>query len=235
MNAFSTKLEAIPTDFKALDFTDKGLAWFPPSVLFWWTNIQVLDLSNNSLYFLPQEIPFLRHLAVLRLSKNNLLQIDRKDLGALGCLQELDFTGNRLRKMKGLRKLRLHKLKIGGNRLKRLPHLPPTVQRLEAGGNPYSSCNIAKLQHSALYSLDLSRSSLSEIPSKLERATNLETLILAGNQLTTIPTSLSSLAKLVTLVLSENPLGCIPPVRTSLFLEIFFLLMVFLQKRLSFL
>ncbi|POM59479.1 Adenylate cyclase-like protein [Phytophthora palmivora] len=107
---------------KELVLADNYLTQVPLAVLLYCSQLQILDLANNSLRVLPTEIAHLRRLEVLYLSTNALQELP-EELTQLPYLQQLKCDHNQLERLP-LRLgnlVQLKKLNVAFNRLCSLP------------------------------------------------------------------------------------------------------------------
>ncbi|KFV98785.1 Malignant fibrous histiocytoma-amplified sequence 1, partial [Eurypyga helias] len=137
-------------------------------------------------------------------------------LAELGCLEELDLSFNRLRRLpEGLGRLRhLRALDVDHNLL---PSFPApllelaALEELDCSGNRHLGAlpeGISALR--SLKILWLSGTGLAALPEGLCQLSALESLMLDGNQLRALPTGFGSLQRLKMLNLSSNLLGEFP-------------------------
>ncbi|NWT70082.1 MFHA1 protein, partial [Prunella himalayana] len=137
-------------------------------------------------------------------------------LAELGCLEELDLSFNRLRRLpEGLGRLRhLRTLDVDHNLL---PSFPApllelaALEELDCSGNRHLGAlpeGIAALRR--LKILWLSGTGLSSLPEGLCQLSALESLMLDGNRLQALPVGFGRLQRLKMLNLSSNQLGEFP-------------------------
>ncbi|NXA58862.1 MFHA1 protein, partial [Mohoua ochrocephala] len=137
-------------------------------------------------------------------------------LAELGCLEELDLSFNRLRRLpEGLGRLRhLRTLDVDHNLL---PSFPApllelaALEELDCSGNRHLGAlpeGIAALRR--LKILWLSGTGLASLPEGLCQLSALESLMLDGNRLQTLPAGFGRLQRLKMLNLSSNLLGEFP-------------------------
>ena len=161
------------------------------------TNLETLDLCNNSLNAIPDSITGLAKLIYLNLTENS--------------LSEIPDSITRLAKLRYLH--------LSENSLSEIPESITRLTNLQSLYLSWSSLgeipdSITRLTN--LRSLDLSENSLSEIPDSITRLTNLQYLDLSENSLSEIPESITRLTNLQSLYLSNNSLGEIPESITKL-------------------
>ncbi|NWU13206.1 MFHA1 protein, partial [Cephalopterus ornatus] len=209
------------------------------------SGLRVLSLRRNRLGRLPAAaLRHLGRLAELDLSHNRLrglgdggalaglrglrkLSLSHNELGAegpglpprlaeLGCLEELDLSFNRLRRLpEGLGRLRhLRTLDVDHNLL---PSFPApllelaALEELDCSGNRHLGAlpeGIAALRR--LKILWLSGTGLAALPEGLCQLSALESLMLDGNRLQALPAGFGRLQRLKMLNLSSNLLGEFP-------------------------
>ncbi|NXX80705.1 MFHA1 protein, partial [Urocolius indicus] len=232
-------------ELEALNLSGRGLEELPEEVGAALSGLRVLSLRRNRLGRLPAAaLRHLGRLAELDLSHNRLrslgdggalaelrglrkLSLSHNELGAdgpglsprlaeLGCLEELDLSFNRLRRLpEGLGRLRhLRALDIDHNLL---PSFPTpllelaALEELDCSGNRHLGAlpeGIAALRR--LKILWLSGTGLAALPEGLCQLSALESLMLDGNRLQALPAGFGSLQRLKMLNLSSNLLGEFP-------------------------
>ncbi|NXA09368.1 MFHA1 protein, partial [Sapayoa aenigma] len=223
----------------------RGLEELPEEVGAALSGLRVLSLRSNRLGRLPAAaLRHLGRLAELDLSHNRLpglgdgaalvglrglrkLNLSHNELGAespglpprlaeLGCLEELDLSFNRLRRLpEGLGRLRhLRTLDVDHNLL---PSFPTpllelgALEELDCSGNRHLGAlpeGIAALRR--LKILWLSGTGLATLPEGLCQLSALESLMLDGNRLQALPAGFGRLQRLKMLNLSSNLLGEFP-------------------------
>ncbi|NWV94353.1 MFHA1 protein, partial [Machaerirhynchus nigripectus] len=180
-----------------------------------------LDLSHNRLRGLGDggALAGLRGLRKLSLSHNELGAEGPglpPRLAELGCLEELDLSFNRLRRLpEGLGRLRhLRTLDVDHNLL---PSFPApllelaALEELDCSGNRHLGAlpeGISALRR--LKILWLSGTGLASLPEGLCQLSALESLMLDGNRLQALPAGFGRLQRLKMLNLSSNLLGEFP-------------------------
>ncbi|NWT36940.1 MFHA1 protein, partial [Chroicocephalus maculipennis] len=232
-------------ELEALNLSGRGLEELPEEVGAALSGLRVLSLRRNRLGRLPAAaLRHLSRLAELDLSHNRLrglgdggalaglrglrkLSLSHNELGAegpglpprlaeLGCLEELDLSFNRLRRLpEGLGHLRhLRALDVDHNLL---PSFPApllelaALEELDCSGNRHLGAlpeGIAALHR--LKILWLSGTGLAALPEGLCQLSALESLMLDGNRLRALPAGFGSLQRLKMLNLSSNLLGEFP-------------------------
>ncbi|NWY31817.1 MFHA1 protein, partial [Pheucticus melanocephalus] len=232
-------------ELEALNLSGRGLEELPEEVGAALSGLRVLSLRRNRLARLPAAaLRHLGRLAELDLSHNRLrglgdggalaglrglrkLSLSHNELGAegpglpprlaeLGCLEELDLSFNRLRRLpEGLGRLRhLRTLDVDHNLL---PSFPApllelaALEELDCSGNRHLGAlpeGIAALRR--LKILWLSGTGLASLPEGLCQLSALESLMLDGNRLQALPAGFGRLQRLKMLNLSSNLLGEFP-------------------------
>lgn len=186
------------------------LVVLPPTVANF-SQISLLDISNNTMAFIGEEILGLTKLKTL-LAKNNRLDEFSlpKEMGTMK-LEVLNLSGNQFEEIPSqiLQIQTLNTLSMGGNRLKSIPveienmisleflylggnfisHIPPELANL-----PYLSC------------LVLCDNRILSVPPQLAQVHSLRSLSLHNNLLTYLPREILSLVHLQELSLRGNPL-----------------------------
>ncbi|NWW36014.1 MFHA1 protein, partial [Panurus biarmicus] len=232
-------------ELEALNLSGRGLEELPEEVGAALSGLRVLSLRRNRLGRLPAAaLRHLGRLAELDLSHNRLrglgdggalaglrslrkLSLSHNELGAegpglpprlaeLGCLEELDLSFNRLRRLpEGLGRLRhLRTLDVDHNLLPSFPAplLELTaLEELDCSGNRHLGAlpeGIAALRR--LKILWLSGTGLASLPEGLCQLSALESLMLDGNRLQALPAGFGRLQRLKMLNLSSNLLGDFP-------------------------
>ncbi|CAL8369041.1 unnamed protein product [Arctogadus glacialis] len=186
------------------------LASLPLSVLLF-SNLQLLDISNNGLSVLSEDITRLTKLKTF-IAKNNRLDEASlpKEFGSMQ-LETLNFSGNRFEEipLQCTKLRRLQSLSMGGNRLRSIPAEIEDLTSLELlylGGNFITSipAELANLPY--LSFLGLCDNRIQGVPPQLTRLHSLRSLSLHNNLLTYLPREILSLVRLQELSLRGNPL-----------------------------
>ncbi|ORZ15214.1 hypothetical protein BCR42DRAFT_416633 [Absidia repens] len=192
-----------------------------PSEIGQLTQLRTLNASSNLLTHLPTtELYHLTHLEVLLLSQNQLYTIPDELPSQLPLLVTLSVAGNRIdyltpnvAQWKHMRHLQLGSVYYGGNLLTRIPETiiaMPCLEELDLSCNQLSTLP-TQLTIPSLIHLNVSRNQLDSLPASLGRACwRLKTLNVSKNHLTTLPANLVDLEHLELLDISENLL-CIMP------------------------
>ena len=156
-----------------------------PESLFKIRTLNYLEISNTCLALLPDKISLLDNLLNLALHKNEIVEIP-ETLNHLKKIKFLDLSFNKITSLPTSLELpNLHTLNLGNNLLKTLP-------------------DFSNVQ--ALGILYIDHNNLSELPSGLEKLSNLSELYAAKNEITFAPDSLTLMTALKVLDLSENQL-----------------------------
>lgn len=175
------------------------------------TNIRILDISNNGLTILPDIFQYCQ-LSNLIL-KNNRLRNDTlpKEFTECSSLKELNLSGNDIKYFPDqiLNFPNLKFLYLGGNNMEnisnsiwRLKHL----QVLSLGGNNISDVPLSVGQLKNLQALVLCDNNIELLPANIANLHNLRSLLLHKNKLKTLPPEIIALRNLSELSLRENPL-----------------------------
>ncbi|CAO3593170.1 unnamed protein product [Absidia cylindrospora] len=192
-----------------------------PSEIGQLSQLRTLNASSNLLTHLPTtELYHLTHLEVLLLSQNQLYTIPDELPSQLPLLVTLSVAGNRIdyltpnvAQWKHMRHLQLGSVYYGGNLLTRIPETiidMPCLEELDLSCNQLSVLP-TQLTIPSLVHLNVSRNHLDSLPASLGRAcSRLKTLNVSKNHLTTLPANLVDLEHLELLDISENLL-CIMP------------------------
>lgn len=121
-NSLDTVSDKRRKDTKQLYLCYNRMTNLPESVSLF-SNLEFLDISNNTLSVICEDITRLTKLKTLIAKNNRLNEFSLpKDFGSLQ-LEVLNFSGNRFEEMPSqcLQLLRLQSLSLGGNRLKSIP------------------------------------------------------------------------------------------------------------------
>ncbi|KAM4701700.1 leucine-rich repeat-containing protein 58 [Discoglossus pictus] len=190
--------------------THNRLVVLPPSVASF-SQLLLLDISNNNLAYIGEEIQGLTKLKSL-LAKNNRLDEFSlpKELGTMK-LEVLNLSGNQFEEIPSqlLQIQTLKTLSLGGNRLKDIPVEIENMISLEflyLGGNFIGSIppELANLPY--LSYLVLCDNRIQSVPPQLAQLYSLRSLSLHNNLLTYLPREILSLVHLQELSLRGNPL-----------------------------
>uniref|UniRef100_A0A1B6CQQ4 LRRNT domain-containing protein n=1 Tax=Clastoptera arizonana TaxID=38151 RepID=A0A1B6CQQ4_9HEMI len=190
--AYYKRATATPCPFPCLcnllsiNCSSQKLTSFP---MYFPSNIYQLDLSDNSISFLPNSLKDLNEVVTLNLAKNNIQELITSSMSSLQKLQKLDLSMNRIANTMSINSLNenydLYHLNISGNPIRDL-------------GNSWETI----LHSSSISHLDLSNCALSLITDHLvfTGLTNLTYLTLSGNPL-------KNINKLTSLTLSHLDLS----------------------------
>jgi Leucine-rich repeat (LRR) protein len=157
------------------------------------SNVQVLDISNNGLRELPDVFESWQLTTLI--AKNNCLKNESlpKTFTVSSTLRELNLSGNLFEQfpeqLYDLNSLKY--LYLGGNRIKTIPK------------------NIWKLN--CLQILSMGGNQLAEVPSTLGRLKQLHALVLCDNIIESLPSNIANLHHLKSLLLHKNKLRTLPP------------------------
>ncbi|CAI2349555.1 unnamed protein product [Caenorhabditis sp. 36 PRJEB53466] len=197
-----------PLNVKKLDVTQNSFVILRGLQTF--RNVQVLDVSFNSLSSLPEDLGSLTGLTTL-VARNNLLEHLPKSMQFLENMEHLFLSGNRFDYfppvVMAMRKLKT--LHLGANRIDNLPYTINTLESLTVlylGGNRLREIPASIGCLYQLENLALCDNVLETIPSTLGDLHYLETLSLHNNKLRTLPTDILNLRRLQQLSLRNNPL-----------------------------
>ncbi|XP_057709114.1 leucine-rich repeat-containing protein 58 [Corythoichthys intestinalis] len=212
LNAFSADSvsDQKKRDTKQLYLNNNRLCELPSSVRHF-SNLQLLDISNNGLSVIGEDITSLVKLRTLVAKNNRLNEYSLpKNFGSLQ-LEVLNLSGNRFEEipLQCTKLRRLQSLSLGGNRLKSIPVEIENLSSLEVlylGGNFISSIPTEVANLPRLSYLALSDNSIQSVPPQLTRLHSLRSLSLHNNQLRYMPREILSLVRLQELSLRGNPL-----------------------------
>ncbi|XP_051761097.1 leucine-rich repeat-containing protein 58 [Ctenopharyngodon idella] len=197
-------------DTKQLYLCYNRMTVLPESVCLF-SNLEFLDISNNTLSVICEDITRLTKLKTLIAKNNRLNEFSLpKQFGSLQ-LEVLNFSGNRFEEVPSqcLQLLRLQSLSLGGNRLKSIPAEIESLTSLELlylGGNQISSIPAELANLPCLTYLVLCDNRIQSVPPTLNRLHSLRSLSLHNNLLTYLPREILSLVQLQELSLRGNPL-----------------------------
>ncbi|RXN18157.1 leucine-rich repeat-containing 58 [Labeo rohita] len=166
-NSLDTVSDKRRKDTKQLYLCYNRMTNLPESVSLF-SNLEFLDISNNTLSVICEDITRLTKLKTLIAKNNRLNEFSLpKDFGSLQ-LEVLNFSGNRFEEMPSqcLQLLRLQSLSLGGNRLKSIPAEIDSLARLHS-----------------LRSLSLHNNLLTYLPREILSLVHLQELSLRGNPL----------------------------------------------------
>ncbi|CAD5205815.1 unnamed protein product [Bursaphelenchus okinawaensis] len=205
-------------DVKTIDklsLIDGEIKDMPEGMLCGLKNLQILSVSGNKLsdikLGLDDDCP-LEHLILLDVSKNQIRQIDSKDLIAFPVIRQLSAVQNGLDEIAAdafsFTKLLQH-LDLEGNLIKTLPVLPESLLYLNLADNRLETIPVTVANLENLVSLNLSHNEIDMKTPFLLFSQVIEILDFSYNRFTTLPTPIfdRSVDTLKTLVLSGNELN----------------------------
>lgn len=184
--------------------------------------VSKLDLSQNSLSFLPQCFSrYLPALKSLNLSNNDFRRIPSDKLEGCVHLETLDMCRNRITEWEAGDCTRLSQIrvfKIASNMISSVPDNVDTMSQLQVlilgsecvGGNNIQSLPSSIGQLPELRELDGSHNQLTSLPVDIGLLQNLKELNLAYNELTHLSRSIAYLPMLRSLNVSKNQLTEVP-------------------------
>lgn len=197
-----------------LDLSDQFIDWKKDAKkLVKLDQLQVFQLGNNSLSYLPAEISSLNNLVFFSSKFNPLVSIP-KEFGTLDLLTHLELIGTKLDSFPAefcnLASIKIFHLQ---NNLSDTLHLPQnfgklnTLQDIIIYNSPMDTlpASIGELKN--LKSLVLSKNKLKFLPSEICNLKNLEVLVLDNNELSKLPRNIYELRKLKVLSLRNNQLS----------------------------
>lgn len=203
-------LTSDPLCWKSVQLSHNNFLELPPEIGSF-TNLVILDISNNGLTSISDSIMGLVNLRSL-IARNNLLDSSSisKEFSGLTSLEVLNFSGNRFSEFPEhvLDLTNLKSLYLGANQLTEIPSTVKNLRHLEIlymGGNCLRDVP-AELGHlRKLTSLILCDNQLQSLPPTFVHLKKLRSLMLHNNRLSTLPQEIVSL-NLVELSLRNNPL-----------------------------
>lgn len=183
---FNDFTEAIknPKEVNILDLSDAGLDFIPPKI-FEFQNLEVLILDNNNLQYLPEEVCNFKKLKILSVNNNKIKELP-KNINKLSNLRDLSLQNNELKI------LPLNLFKIN------------SLQKISLSNNKISffDYDLSKLEF--LTYLDLSNNKINKLPYSLSKLKKLETLDVSGNPIKWLPINIYELKNLKNLNLSNT-------------------------------
>lgn len=190
--------------------THNRLVVLPPTVATF-SQISLLDISNNTMAYIGEEILGLTRLKTLIAKNNRLDEFSLpKEIGTMK-LEVLNLSGNQFEEIPSqiLQIQTLNTLSMGGNRLKSIPAEIENMISLEflyLGGNFITHIPPELANLSYLSCLVLCDNRIHSVPPQLAQVHSLRSLSLHNNLLTYLPREILSLVHLQELSLRGNPL-----------------------------
>lgn len=163
----------------------ENLSTFPTEILSLADSLEILDLSNNQLFALPNELKQLTKLKIIFASNNHFKTLPK----SLGQCESLEMVG------------------FKSNKIKHVPaeSLPAKLRWLILTDNKLSNLPDSLGERPRLQKLALAGNQLTQLPANLSQLTSLELVRISANQLTECPDQLLALPKLAWLAFSGNP------------------------------
>ncbi len=163
----------------------ESLTEFPLEILTLADTLEVLDLSNNKLRYLPNELSQLKNLRIL-FASNNQFEVLPEVLGQCENLEMVGFKANIIKHVpENALPIKLRWLILTDNLIEALPNSlgeRPRMQKLALAGNK-----------------------LTALPENMSQLHNLELLRISANNLTQCPDQLLDLPKLAWFAFAGNP------------------------------
>ena len=163
----------------------ESLTEFPLEILTLADTLEVLDLSNNKLRYLPNELSQLKNLRIL-FASNNQFEVLPEVLGQCENLEMVGFKANIIKHVpENALPIKLRWLILTDNLIEALPNSlgeRPRMQKLALAGNK-----------------------LTALPENMSQLHNLELLRISANNLTHCPDQLLDLPKLAWFAFAGNP------------------------------
>lgn len=197
-----------------LDLSDQYIDWNKESKkLTKLEQLQVFQIGNNNINYLPAEISSLKNLIFFSSKFNPLISLPYQ-IGELDLLMHLELIGTKLESFPdefcNLLSLKIFHLQ---NNLADTLRLPENFGRLKSlqdliiYNSPMDTIpsSIGELQN--LKSLVLGKNKLKKLPNEISKLKNLEMLVLDNNELNTLPRNIYELRKLKVLSLRNNQLS----------------------------
>jgi ATP-dependent DNA helicase PIF1 len=207
-----TSMES-PVKLEVLDLSRNKL-YAVPNYLYLLQNLKELILKHNQFESFPHKIEMLTKLEILDLSDNKIMNLPT-EIRQLNNLKELNLSRNQLTNLPseiGLLQ-NLTSLNLSNNQLTNLPSeigLLQNLTSLNLSNNQLTNlpCEIGSLQN--LTSLNLSGNLLTNLPSEFKQLTNLEKFYASNNQFSNFPMIIINLINLTSLYMSGNKLEIVP-------------------------
>ncbi len=173
-----------------------GLTEFPKEILLLSETLEVLDLSDNMLFELPENISQLKHLKIIFFA-NNVFTDFPKELVNCHSLSMIGFKANKIEKVnENVFPPLLRWLILTDNKISKLP---------KSIGNLY-----------LLQKFAIAGNLIEELPKEMANCSNLELLRISANQLKTIPNWLFKMPKLSWVAFGGNICSFKSDFKTSL-------------------
>ncbi|XP_047508489.1 leucine-rich repeat-containing protein 58 [Pieris napi] len=183
-----------------------------PRALNWFSNLKILDISNNRLTVLPD---VLRNCALSSLiaKHNNLTNesLPKSFFSSISSLKELNLCGNQLNVFpeQVLELSSLRYLYLGGNNIGNIPKdiwKLSSLRILSIAGNKIAEVPESVGALKTLQALVLSDNQIEQLPASIANLHQLRSLLIHKNKLKTLPTQIIKLKCLTELSLRDNPL-----------------------------
>ncbi|KAI1824486.1 protein phosphatase 2C [Xylaria intraflava] len=212
----NNRLSGLPKDFSAFrslrvvnlssNFIDKF-----PITLCALDCLIYLDVSFNSIGYLPEEIGNLRSLEKFVITNNRLTGSLPSTFGRLANLRELDLKFNTLTSIDVISELpKLEVLSADHNHISQFVGSFERVRSLKLNANPITKFDIVN-PVPTLKLLNLSNAQLASIDGAFNNMVNLERLNLDRNYFVSLPSTIGNLRRLEHFSIAHNSVGELPP------------------------